>query len=171
MLTEHLVYERAEAASRLDEAFLVTAVAHDRSRSLIVRESHVFFPGREVHRHEIVFQDASIAPNMEAVVRQARDHTRKLGLFSGASRSWSDRWFPAQGVATVELSRVEECPFHEYLLAGKFRDDLWEIQDWTTSRALRATLARVTSYRFDVAEAALLARIFNGSVPIALSEG
>jgi hypothetical protein len=160
MSLERLIFERADARPELGAAYLISAVHLDVARRQIIRESHVFVPAENVHRHEIVCLPAPAECTLEQACDLAREATRGLLHRFLEARISNSRWHPAHSRPLV-VRRLDSHPFHELLLAGGFREELWSIQDWTTSGSLRSELAKVASYHSDHAETELFARIFS----------
>lgn len=160
MEAEQLFFEEATSLAGHGAPVLITILRGEPRGTRYLRESHVFLPDSELHLHEIG-QGVAPAASSEFVARSLRETHRLLVSFLAAERG-NTRW-PSDDPA-YRSQAMAEHPFFRFRLAGRFRDSLWEIQDWTTSQVLRGLLAQVTSYRADLVEAELLARVFSERV-------
>ncbi len=157
-----ILYEQADEVPGFGAVLFVTAVTTDVKRGRVVRESHVFVPRENLHRHDIV---CGAATRDDAAVALADGVRATHGLFAAlvGARGQDQERAARHGLAYA-TRRLDEHPFHDFRLRNLFRDQLWEIQDWTVTPALREALAQVTRYRAEPDEAALLSRIFAGDL-------
>jgi hypothetical protein len=165
MNPETLLFEQATPLPGHGAPILVT-ILRPESRGRYLRESHVFLPDSELHLHEIGRGRASGEEASSTVCALRETHALL------AARLAEERKNLRGPAALAYQSRfLAEHPFFRFRLEGRFRNALWEMQDWTTSPALRALLAQVTGYRSDLREAELLARIFAGAASAAPASG
>lgn len=168
MIAEQVIYETSSPLPGLGVAILITVWRTDFAAGRMTRESHVFLPDDEVHLHEIAFEHIRTdAAASLAVCALRATHLLLARHVTGFSAH--DRWLAA-ATCTYGTVRQEEHPFFRFRLMGRFRDALWEMQDWTISEELRGALAQVTAYRSDSQEAELLARVFLASERVAMPE-
>lgn len=157
MSFEKFLHERIEEKIGSTAAWLTTAMVCDPGRGLVALESYVFFREDAVHEHEIVFW--ADGPHDEAALRvRGLDLTRMLYLRKRESLRANRRWHP-QSDEPMRFMSEEAHPFHMLCLDKRFYDRLWEIQDWTVSSGLRATLAAITAYHSDPFEASQISRV------------
>ena len=155
--SEEIIYEQADHVPDHGQLFFITVVQHDAERKRDVYESRVFIPQQNLHLHELKLsprdrcdEKALLATGIEATHRLFADQLARDG---------NEHALGQQGFSYA-TRRVAAHPFYGFQLRNQFRNQMWEIQDWTISPTLRNALAQITRYRTDSAEAELLGRIF-----------
>lgn len=160
LAAEEVIYEQTDSSSKFGPVIFVTAVIRDDLRDQVMRESHVFLLHGNRHLHEITFLTNS-RENEATLLAGCIRATHRL-FAEQLARAGDERVSGNEGLAYV-TKRLDAHPFHTIGLQNRFRDELWEIQDWTVSHTLREVLASVTCYRADTTEAELLTRIFSAA--------
>jgi hypothetical protein len=161
MSSELLIHEQVVSTEpvEFDAPVLLTVVTFNNERRQLTRESHVFIPATGVYLHQVCYrtyqqqQDpAIVACSVDATHRLLDEHLATVPFLSN---------FPEVRCVSLETRRVAGHSFHHFKIRNKFIQQMWEIQEWTSSTELRRVLADVMSYRCDKAEGELLTRIFN----------
>jgi hypothetical protein len=132
---EEIRFEVGELIPSGGTCHLVTALRWEAWRSGIIRESHVFITGPQLHLHEIEYASAD-DQNEADRTETACEATR--ALLVGYLRRFRSEHHPRQMI--FGLQSTTESPFLRFHLQGVFASTLRSIPGWTTSRSLRKCL-------------------------------
>ena len=163
MRNQKLIYEQSRSIPLGEAPVFITVVAVDEARGFITQESHVFIPSAEKYLNQIRYVNRGDR-DIDNITNEAIRATHRLYSDNGI------KFVPSGGgklhhCLSYEITELNEHPFHRFLIEDKFVEQMWEIQEWTTSRELKRALAEVTRYRYDKSEAKLMSRIFNANKP------
>lgn len=158
MCAQMLIYEQVILQNADASPVLITSVVIDEIRGQATEESHVFIPATGKYLHQIRYSipdpddhEAAVARSIEVTHRLFDDYLTSGPVTAGLQ---------SMRHLAHEVRRMPGHPFHRFRIENKFVQEMWEIQEWTSSPELGRTLAEVMSYRCDQGEAELLARIF-----------
>jgi len=154
-----LTYEQVVLPEYPDLApVLVTVSVANEAGDQVIEESHVFVPTTGKYLQQVCYRSLKNA-EFRRVAELGIQATRRL-LIDYLSMHPVLPGLQALRLASPVMTPLAVHPFHRYRIENKFVQEMWEIQEWTRSEALRASLAEVLSYRSDPKEAELLAQVF-----------
>jgi hypothetical protein len=160
MSVQQLNYEQVVSLRSEISPVLVTATLIDEIRGQVTEESHVFVPTTQKYIQQTCYRSLNDFDS-EGILARATQNTRRL-FFDCFSTQAVIEGLNSLRFSQATMVGVVDHPFHRFKIEGKFTHEMWEIQEWSCSSALRSTLAEVMSYRCDPLEAELLNRVFCG---------
>ncbi len=158
MSVQQLNYEQVVSLRIEISPMLVTATLIDEVRGQVTEESHVFVPTTRKYLQQTCYRSLNNSDSV-GVLARATQNTRRL-FFDYLSTQAVIGGLNSLRVSPATMVGVADNPFHRFKIEGRFMQEMWEIQEWSCSAALRSALAEVMSYRCDPLEAELLNRVF-----------
>ncbi len=137
---------------------LITVSVASEARCQVTEESHIFIPTVGKYLQETSYRSLKNA-DFDTLAALGIQTTRRL-LTSYLSMHSVVPGLSVLRSSPLVIRPLATHPFHRFRIENRFVQEMWEIQEWTCSVALRECLAEVMSYRSDPGEAALLTQVF-----------